>query len=261
MRIVIIGSGNIAHFFVPRLQQGGHEIVQIFSQQLEHAAQLAAQQNIPVYTNQLSDLVQDADAYILAVKDDALPALNEQLRLKGRLVIHCAGAVSLDVIASISENVAVIWTLYSIRKGNLPVSNQIPLVVEALTEQGLAATLTLAGAISERVLQTNFEQRQWLHLNAVLVNNFTNHLLTIAERLSEENQLPFDMLQPIIQQTFSRIQNVMPSESQTGPAIRHDVATLEKHMSLLEQHPAWQQIYQDISLSIQQTHQSQPASL
>jgi pyrroline-5-carboxylate reductase len=251
MRIVIVGSGNIAHFFLPRLQQEGHEVVQIYSPNLENASKLAQLHGVDAYTNQLDKLIDDADVYILAVKDAALATLNESLRLQGKLVLHCAGAVSLNAISDISENRAVIWTLYSIRKNNLPDTNNIPLIVEANTDQGLEMTMLLAKAISGTVLQVNFEQRQLMHLNAVLVNNFTNHLFTIAEKLSEEHQLPFEILQPIIEQTFSRIGKVLPSESQTGPAIRKDEVTMHKHISLLESHPEWQQIYKDISLSIQ----------
>jgi predicted short-subunit dehydrogenase-like oxidoreductase (DUF2520 family) len=253
MRIVIIGSGNIAHFFAPRFQSKGHDIIQIYSREENNAALLAKACNVPSYTNQLSEIDKTADAYILAVKDGALEYLNQTLSLKGKLVIHCAGAVSLDTISNISENVGVIWTLYSINKKNLPTSNDIPLIVEANNSKGLEDTMSLAKAISENVLQANASQRQMLHLNAVIVNNFTNHLLTIAQKLSEENKFPFEILQPIIQQTFSQIQNILPSESQTGPAIRKDDETIKKHLSLLENHPVWHQIYKDISASIQET--------
>lgn len=253
MRIVIIGSGNIAHFFTPRLLASGHEVIQVFSPNLNNAKLLADAHAIVDYTNNPHEIASGADAYILAVRDDALSALNETLRFEDKLVIHCAGAIPLDTISNISKNIAVIWTLYSVRKNNLPVSNDVPLIVEAATENAIQGAVILANAISGRVLTTDFRQRQLLHLNAVLVNNFTNHLLTIAQKLSEENQLPFDILQPIIEQTYSRIKMVSPSESQTGPAIRKDVVTMQKHVSLLEAHPAWQQIYKDISSSIQQT--------
>ena len=253
MRIVIIGSGNIAHFFVPRLQSGGHEIIQIYSRELDHAALLANAGNITSYTNQLDKIDLSADAYILAVKDGALEYLNQTLVLKDKLVIHCAGAVSLDAISDISDNVGVICALYSINKKNLPESNNIPLIVEANTDEGLHNTMLLAKAISENVLKADASQRQMLHLNAVIVNNFTNHLLTIAQKLSEENKLPFEILQPIIEQTFIQSKYILPSESQTGPAIRKDEVTIQKHISLLNQHKEWQQIYRDISVSIQET--------
>jgi predicted short-subunit dehydrogenase-like oxidoreductase (DUF2520 family) len=253
MRIVFIGSGNIAHFFLPRLQRKGHEIVQIYSPTLEHGAALAAISSVGNVTDKLSDIVDDAEVYILAIKDDALPQVAQQLNFEGKIVIHCAGAVSLDVLSNISEHRAVIWTLYSVKKQNLPQGANVPLIVEANTPEALNTAMALAQGISDVVLQTDFMQRQLLHLNAVFVNNFTNHLLTIAQKIGEEHNLPFEILHPIINQTLDQIRNVMPAESQTGPAIRHDEETIQKHLALLASHPEWQQIYADICTSIQQT--------
>jgi predicted short-subunit dehydrogenase-like oxidoreductase (DUF2520 family) len=253
MRIVFIGSGNIAHFFATRLGGKGYDIAQVYSRSKDHAQALAALCGIPLVTTVIEDIITDADVYILAIKDDALPEIATQLHFPGKVVLHCAGAVPLDVISGVSEHLAVIWSLYSIKKQHLPEGDQVPLIVEANTPEARTKALALARDISATVLETDLLQRQVLHLNAVFVNNFTNHLLTIAQRIGEEHQLPFSILQPIIQQTLQQVQRVMPSESQTGPAVRHDENTLEKHLSLLAGHPHWQRIYADISASIQQT--------
>ena len=252
MRIVFIGSGNIAHFFATRLRDKGHDIAQVYSRDEGHAQALATLCGIPSVTTAIEDIVTDADVYILAIKDDALAEIATQLYFPGKVVLHCAGAVPLDVMTGISEHLAVIWSLYSIKKQSLPTGDQVPLIVEANTAEARTNALALAHDISATVLETNLLQRQLLHLNAVFVNNFTNHLLTIAQKIGEEHQLPFAILQPIIRQTLEQVVHVMPSESQTGPAVRHDEATLEKHLSLLAGHPHWQKIYADISASIQQ---------
>jgi len=100
MRIVIIGSGNIAHFFTPRMQKNGHEILQIFSPNVEHAKLLAEANGIGSFTDNPDAIRSDADAYVLAVKDSALSTLNERLSFEGKLVLHCAGAVPLHVIGA-----------------------------------------------------------------------------------------------------------------------------------------------------------------
>lgn len=252
MRIVFIGSGNIAQFFASRLHQKGHDIVQVYSRTQAHAAYLAAT-TASAITDNLKEVITDADAYILAVKDGALREVAEQLSFPGKTVIHCAGAVGLEVLNVTSPHNAVIWSLYSVSKNSLPKSNSVPLVVEGSSAQAVDIALTLARDISDKVLETDFRQRQMLHLNAVFANNFTNHLLAIAQKICEEHQLPFEILHPIIRQTLEQTANILPSESQTGPAIRNDKETLEKHLQLLEDHPEWQRIYADISASIQQS--------
>lgn len=253
MRIVFIGSGNIAHFFATRLQRKGHEIVQVYSRREAHARALATLCGAGNATGDIAAIATDADAYILAIKDDALAEVAASLRFAGKVVIHCAGAVPLEVMEAISEHRAVIWSLYSVRKNNLPQNGEVPLIVEANSPKARRTALLLANDISASVLETDFTQRQMLHLNAVLANNFTNHLLTIAQRICEEQQLPFQILLPIIRQTLEQVQHILPADSQTGPAIRHDEETIHKHLSLLAAHPEWQQVYAAISASIQQS--------
>lgn len=253
MRIVFIGSGNIAHFFATRLKAGGHDLVQVYSRIKDHAAALASLCHIPSVTTNLDEITADADVYILAIKDDALAGVAARLHFPGKTVIHCAGAVPLQPITGVSEHCAVIWSLYSVRKNNLPEGRQVPLILEGNTERALEVAQSLAVNISDTLLETDFLQRQMLHLNAVLVNNFTNHLLTIAQKLGEEHNLPFDILQPIIRQTLEQVQRVMPAQSQTGPALRRDEETIQKHLALLQAHPAWQKVYAALSESIQQT--------
>ncbi len=251
MKIVIIGAGNIAHFFAKRLILSHHQIVQIYSRTRVHGEELAAHTGAQLIDN-LSELTLDADVYILAIKDDAVQEIGAQIKLEDKIVIHCAGAVPLSAIQNTSKHTAVIWSLYSIRKDDLPQTAEVPLVVESSNDATLQIVLSLAKDISPLVLQTNFNQRQLLHLNAVLVNNFTNHLFSVAENICKNNQLPFDFLHPIIFQTVEQIKNSSPSKSQTGPAIRHDVATIKKHLSLLADQPLKQKMYQAITASIQE---------
>lgn len=251
MRIVFIGSGNIAHFFATRLQRKGHDLVQVYSRDTGHAEALATLCGVSSVTTELAAIDHNADAYILAIKDDALPEVARQLHFDGKVVIHCAGALPLDAIAGTSGDLAVIWSLYSIKKANLPQGDEVPLIVEGNTGKARETALTLARDISGTVLETDYAQRQMLHLNAVFVNNFTNHLLAIAQKISETHQLPFEILQPIIRQTLEQTARILPAESQTGPAVRHDQATISRHLALLEAHPEWQQVYAGITASIQ----------
>jgi pyrroline-5-carboxylate reductase len=251
MRIIFLGSGNVAQIFAKRLFNSGHDILQIYSPTIANAKALAASVNA-ASTNDIKQIIPDADVYILAIKDNALAEVAAQLNSKEKVAIHCAGAVSLDVLQQVSEHRAVIWSLYSIQKNNFPQNNNMPLVVEANSSKALQTAVQLANDISNNVTVADLIQRQMLHLNAVLVNNFTNHLLTIAQNICNENNLPFDILLPIIKQTFEQTEKTLPSESQTGPAIRNDTTTISKHIELLSGHPLWQKIYEDISISIQQ---------
>ncbi len=250
MKIAFVGSGNVAHFFAQRLQFRGHEISQIYSRTRANGLALSRITNAAL-TDSLDQLTPDADVYFLAIKDDALAGVAARLQLKDKIAIHCAGALPVDILEQTTPNCAVMWTLYSVRKNNLPTLPDVPLIVEASNVSTLKTVLQLAHDISDRVVQADYEKRAWLHLNAVLVNNFTNHLLAIAETICQTQQLPFDILQPIIQQTIAQIKFSSALQNQTGPALRHDSATIKKHESLLREHPEWQRLYAALTTSIQ----------
>jgi predicted short-subunit dehydrogenase-like oxidoreductase (DUF2520 family) len=91
-----------------------------------------------------------------------------------------------------------------------------------------------------------------LHVAAVMVNNFTNHLYKLAEDYCKNEGLDFRQLIPLIEETAERLKTISPADAQTGPAIRHDAPTIEKHLIILEKYPHLKEIYKIMTESIQQ---------
>ncbi len=91
----------------------------------------------------------------------------------------------------------------------------------------------IANSISDAVYTINSEQRKALHVAAVFVNNFVNHLYQIGNEICQENHIPFDILKPLIQETANKIVTLSPKEAQTGPAKRNDQKTIRAHEQFL----------------------------
>ena len=89
-----------------------------------------------------------------------------------------------------------------------------------------------------------------LHLAAVFICNFTNHMLTAGMEVAEKAGVPFEILYPLLQETVSKALSIGPDKSQTGPAVRNDQNTIEKHLELLSFSPDLQNIYREITISI-----------
>ena len=51
-------------------------------------------------------------------------------------------------------------------------------------------------------------------------------------------------------ETVDKIQFLSPKEVQTGPAVRGDLSTINRHLQFLEQYPQYQAIYKLISEGI-----------
>ena len=63
MRIVLIGSGNLATNLGVALKNAGHQIVQVYSRTMEHARELATRLGA-VPTHQIEQVSDNADVYI-----------------------------------------------------------------------------------------------------------------------------------------------------------------------------------------------------
>ena len=239
MRLVLIGSGNVATAFGVKLKAAGHDIVQVFSRNLQHAGILAHLLDA-VPTDQVSKIAKNADLYIIAVPDNEL--YRSALRLDPLLVVHTAGSVPMDTLKPVSSNYGVLYPLQTISSSSTG-TIEIPLLTDANTENNKKILLSLARSISENVMPANDETRRKLHLAAVLINNFPNHLYSLTEEYCLKENISFNMLLPLIKEGAHRVMNASPTTIQTGPAIRKDLSTIEKHRGLLKQYPVLLDIY------------------
>jgi predicted short-subunit dehydrogenase-like oxidoreductase (DUF2520 family) len=249
MKLVLIGSGNTATVLARKFFASGHNMLQVWSRNSIHARELAEEVQAQVLDS-LQEISAEADLVIIAVSDQSLPDVAAQLQLHQRQpVVHTAGAVSREVLNSCSAQYGVFYPLQSLRKEADPVS-PIPCLVDASTTHLLQQLKELAESISPQVQVASDEQRLHLHLAAVLVNNFTNHLYEWAFRICQRHQLDFQLLKPLAIETALRLSSKPPGLLQTGPARRNDTDTLEKHRELLADDAQLKSLYENLTDSI-----------
>ena len=249
MRVVIIGAGNVATILGRLLKKNGHDILQIISKHNDSALILATELNC-AFTINNNEIDRTADIYLIAVADNSLKELGETYRLDNKLVVHTAGAISKEILKNISINYGVLYPLQSLLKQQATLQENIPLLLDANTSDSLALLKQLATSISSNCCFSSDEQRLKLHVAAVLVSNFTNHLYTMAAEYCTGEKVDFKMLLPLIEETATRLHKHKPVEMMTGPAFRGDTKTIEMHLSLLESYPLIQNIYINITESI-----------
>ncbi len=257
MKIVLIGAGNVATHLGRKLVEVGHEVEQVFSRDLPKAKRLGEQLASVYVTNDLDEITTQADLYIIAVHDDAIGEVADRLAkigLADNLIVHTSGATPMQVFAEAApslEQVGVFYPLQTFSKIRQPNFQQIPICVDARQPEDLRLLKHLGKQLSEHVYHINDEKRATLHLAAVFVNNFTNHLFAIGDKILKDGNLPFEMVLPLIRETVGKLEDGSPAAMQTGPAIRHDEATIQRHLHLLEGQPALQEIYRALTKNIQ----------
>lgn len=251
-RVVLIGAGNVATHLGVALQKAGHEVAQVYSRTEASASALAGRLNVP-YIIDLSQLCEEADLYIVSVKDDVLSSLLP-IVVKGKekaLFVHTAGSMPMNVWEGIAPRHGVLYPMQTFSKQREMDFSTVSFFVEANGKADLEMLKELASSLGAKVYEANSEQRMSLHVAAVFACNFANHMYALSASLLNKYGMPFESMLPLIDETARKVHQLEPKEAQTGPAVRRDATVMNKHLELLAEEPQLRDLYEIISKNIQ----------
>jgi len=250
IKISILGAGNVgSHLFNKFFETKNIEVIQWYNRSIKSIEHHKNKVNI---IDKIEDLI-EVDIYLLCLSDDSLASIIPQIRSIKGIVAHTAGSVPMNILNGI-KNHGVFYPLQTFSK-NSPISfTNIPICIEGNNKHSIKTLTSLAQTISKNIKHIDSKQRQGLHIAAVFVNNFTNHLYQIGGEICEELNVSFDLLIPLIKETAKKIETTSPDKAQTGPAIRNDQNTIQKHMDLLSI-PAFKDLYLTLTHSIQKNNE------
>ena len=246
--ISIIGSGNVAHH-LGKAFANHITIVSVHSRNIETGSELA--EELDAYFAEEIDSLLPADLFLVCVSDDEVNTVISQLPEDAE-VAYTSGSVSLKDIDK-KENLGVIYPLQTFSKEREIDLFEVPFFIEATSEVFGQKLFDLSWLLSRKVVFANSEERRNLHLVAVMVNNFVNHIDFLAEKFLKSKSLEMDFIKPLIKETALKLQSLSPQAAQTGPAIRHDSKTIASHIDMLDGDT--KEIYKLLTESIQKHHQ------
>lgn len=252
MKVVIIGSGNVATVLGKAIYNAEHQIIQVLSRNENHAKELAELFN-STWGSFRSSPYKEADLYLLAITDSALYHLDQYASLGNKLVVHTAGSVSKDVLKNLSSRYGIIYPLQSMVRSSP--SAEIPLLIDGCDAGTTTIIEEFCKTFANNITIADDQERLKFHVAAVIVNNFTNHLFAMADEFCKSEKIDFKKLYPLIDETTRRMKLHPPQTVQTGPAIREDIYTLGKHLQILSAHPDLKYLYLKLSESILKLHQ------
>ena len=252
LKIVLIGAGNVATHLADALHKAEHQILQIFSRNLNNAKMLAGKVNAKAINN-LQNINEQADLYIFSVSDNAIQPIAGQLNFIPKAVVHTAGSISLNIFPASFKNTGVFYPFQTFSKQRSVNFSEIPLCIEANNPEFEQLLINLAHQLSDNVQLIDTEKRKYLHLSGVFACNFVNHLYHIAGNIIEHQGIDRQLLFPLIKETAAKVKHLTPKQAQTGPAVRNDTESLKKHLDLLTSTPEYKDIYQWFSKQIYQT--------
>lgn len=245
LQVTIIGTGNLArHLFDAFSASPTIDIVQVVGR---NTKALGYFEKSAATSTDFKNIA-EAAIFIIAVSDAAIASVSKYLTDTKGLVVHTSGSVSMDALYH-HQRYGVFYPLQTFTKERKVAMNSVPFCLEAHDEADLKLLKKLAGKLSEKIYEVDSEQRKVLHLAAVFVNNFTNHLYQIGKEICDNKGLSFEILQPLIQETVNKIEQLTPYDAQTGPARRGDSETITRHLEELK-NSGHKNVYRVLSASI-----------
>ena len=229
IKVTIIGSGNVANHLISAFATTENiKILQVFARNPINISVGIPNDKI---VSDYSDL-KKADLFIIAVSDVAIAEISAKITCENQLVAHTSGSFSINGLDDKNRK-AVFYPLQTFSKSKKVDFKEVPICLEAQNNADYEILEKVANSISDKIYKIDSQQRKSLHLAAVFVCNFTNHLYKIGNDICNENKVDFDILKPLIQETANKIISLTPEKAQTGPAIREDISTINDHLKLL----------------------------
>jgi predicted short-subunit dehydrogenase-like oxidoreductase (DUF2520 family) len=246
IKVFIIGTGNLGTQLCKALENSSSDAMQLVGYRnrsgykINHISAPMCAEKIP-----------DCDLIIIAVPDDHIATVSEKLPNTQTTVAHTSGSVDMNVLSRF-KNSGVFYIPQTFSKDRAVDISAVTICLEASNESTIEQLELVAGSLSRKRKHINSQQRRQLHLAAVYMNNFVNHCYQKATELLQGKAIPADLLQPLMEETFKKAQELGPINAQTGPAKRGDQQTINKHLDLLD--ASDRDMYRAITQSIEHTH-------
>lgn len=247
--ISFAGAGRVAGAISREMFRSGITIDQIVSESASEGKPLADECKAK-WSSELSFSDRN-QVVIVAVPDHKLIDVLAAIKCNGKCIVaHTAGSFGLEIFPARLEKRGVFYPLQTFSKGRLVDFKNLPFLIEASDKESIEILDYLAVAIGGKVHHADAEKRRMVHLAAVFFNNFTNYMLTAGRNVADHAGLPPEIFEPLIRETICKALEKGPEGSQTGPAVRNDLNTIEMHMKLLSFSPELQHLYGEVTDSI-----------
>jgi predicted short-subunit dehydrogenase-like oxidoreductase (DUF2520 family) len=252
-KISFAGAGRVASALCRKMYAAGHNIELIVS--LSEANGRYLSESCGASWSKIPEFPPSSDLIIVAVPDHSLRSvLNDLSCSPETLVVHTAGSFGLEVFPERIKKRGVFYPLQTFSRERIVDFTGLPFLLESSDARSSAIMEELAQSAGGRTLFVNSEQRLMIHLAAVFICNFANHMLTGGWQVAEKAGVPFEIFFPLLQETVLKAMDLGPEKSQTGPAVRNDTNTISKHIELLSFAPDLQKLYEEVTISIIKYH-------
>ena len=223
---------------------------------------LADKNNISLYSDNLNDLIKEAEIIFMALPDDKLEPVSEKLAkvsldFQDKLFIHLSGVKSIRSLESLKKNgasTAGFHIMQTFTKDEEVLLANCYTSLESEDKNVLKILISLASALGLKYFQINPDQKIYYHLLGVFASNFMVSNFIAIEKLSGltglDKNFTFNFLEPLIQKTLENIKRSGASKSLSGVIARRDFESVKTHINVLQNEQEVLQTYLSLQLNL-----------
>lgn len=261
-RIAVIGAGKVGSALAIALQNAGHLVMGVASRTQSAAETLAARVGAAKAGIKIKQAVRQAEVILITTPDRQIAVVVEALLKEdairsGQFVFHACGSQSAETLAAVRDAGAIIGSMHPLQAFSTieGAVQSIPGTYFAI--DGDAAAIAAAKQMIVDIGGQSFvipsAQRALYHAAACMASNYTVAVIHSAVQMFKALGITeteaIAALSPIMRGTFANIVRAGTVNALTGPIVRGDVGTIEKHLAqIAELSPKESTIYAQLGI-------------
>ena len=242
MKTGFIGAGKVGSAIAVGLSDKGYQIYAVSSRSFASAERLSALLPDCRACQHPQEVADATDMVFITTPDDAIPAVAGQIHWRrGQYVLHCSGALSLDVLEPARRDGAATGSLHPLQSfASIDQAvNNLPGSTFALEGRDPLLSLLnqIVSLLEGRAIVLKAGDKALYHAAAVFTSNYTVTLLEMAAKLWESLGIPqaeaVPALLPLLRGTVNNIESTGLPACITGPVARGDLDTIRKNLEAI----------------------------
>lgn len=257
--IVIIGAGKVGTSLGYALSRKNHTIKALVCKSIYSAKESQKMIGQGEIFEDKAPAARQGLWIILSVPDDeiektALELATSDVEWGGRFVFHCSGLLSTESLKHLEKKGALTASIHPIQSfpQKKPALDAFKGICFGLEGKGKALDLAkrIARQLGGQYVILESKDKPLYHVACSMASNFLVTLLDAASfllgQIDKDENLNLKLLFPLVQGTLQNVKNFNTHSALTGPILRGDEKSIQKHLMALRKLPLQEKLYREL---------------
>lgn len=244
LKVAIIGTGKVGTALALDFSRKKIKVLALIDKDLKKARSLASKIKAKVFSSELSDIPENVNLFVIAVQDRFIPEVTKNLSdtfsdFKGKYAFHTSGALTSEDLNPLEEKGCLVFSLhpnFSFALNQLPGQklisfNECVFAIESESKKAISVAKKICNELGYKFIKIETSQKTLYHIFSVIISNYTVTKFYQIEKYFGKKAI--NSYLNLLKSTIQNIEELGVKESLTGPIIRQDIPTIQKHLQML----------------------------